>query len=107
MALALPQTAETSLTAVLLLATAVWIGGLVAIFVMARVARAILGPAERVAFFRGLPGRGGIAFMPADSGRGLSAPSCWGRGGPHRLWRGSRAIAAAVVGQQQAGRAAA
>ena len=38
----------------LLLATAVWIGGLVAIFVVARVARATLGPAERVAFFRGL-----------------------------------------------------
>ena len=60
-ALTLPRPAETSLTAVLLLATAVWIGGLVAIFVVARVAHATLGPAERVAFFRGLGRAYGLA----------------------------------------------
>lgn len=54
MTLALPPTAETSLAAVLVLATAVWIGGLIAIFVVARVARATLGAEERVALFRGL-----------------------------------------------------
>ena len=54
MALALPQPAEASLAAVLVLATSVWIGGLVAIFVVARVAHATLGAGERVAFFRGL-----------------------------------------------------
>ena len=53
-ALALPRPAAASLTAVLVLATAVWIGGLVAIFVVARVAHATLGTAERVSFFRGL-----------------------------------------------------
>ncbi|MDQ2816494.1 MAG: hypothetical protein M3Z75_32835, partial [Actinomycetota bacterium] len=82
MALALPQPAETSLTAVLLLATAVWIGGLVAIFVVARVARATLGPAERVAFFRGL-GRayglaGGVALTAAlASGAVLASTYRW------------------------------
>ena len=65
----MPPPAETSLTAVLVLATAVWIGGLVAIFVAARVAHATLGVAERVTFFRGL-GRaygpvGGIALAVA------------------------------------------
>ena len=39
-ALALPQPAETALTAVLVLTTAIWVGGLVAIFVVARVAQA-------------------------------------------------------------------
>jgi uncharacterized membrane protein len=36
------------------LAAAVWIGGLVAIFIVARAASATLEPAQRVAFFRGL-----------------------------------------------------
>ncbi len=61
MALMLPQPAETTLTAVLVLATAVWVGGLVAIFVVARVAHATLGVAERVAFFRGLGRAYGLA----------------------------------------------
>ena len=42
-ALSLPRPAEASLAAVLVLATAVWLGGLVAIFVVARVADATLG----------------------------------------------------------------
>ena len=82
MAVALPQPAETALTAVLVLATAVWVGGLVAIFVVARVARATLGTAERVAFFRGL-GRayalaGGAALAIAlGSGAVLAATYRW------------------------------
>ena len=53
----------------LVLATSVWIGGLAAIFVVARVAHATLGAGERVAFFRGL-GRayglaGGVALTTA------------------------------------------
>jgi uncharacterized membrane protein len=81
-ALALPQPAETTLTAVLVLATAVWVGGLVAIFVVARVAHATLGPPERVAFFRGL-GRayglaGGLALTIAlASGAVLAATYRW------------------------------
>ena len=81
-ALAPPQPAETTLTAVLVLATAVWVGGLVAIFVVARVARATWGPPERVAFFRGL-GRayglaGGVALTIAlASGSVLAATFRW------------------------------
>ena len=81
-ALALPRPAEAALTAVLVLATAVWVGGLVAIFVVARVARATLGTAERVAFFRGL-GRayglaGGVALAIAlASGAVLASTYRW------------------------------
>jgi hypothetical protein len=64
MALALPRPAETALAAVLVLATAVWIGGLIVIFVVARVARATLRTTERVAFFRGL----GRAYGPVGGG---------------------------------------
>jgi hypothetical protein len=47
----------------LVLAAAVWTGGLVAIFVVARVAQRTLRPRERVAFFRGL----GRAYGPVGS----------------------------------------
>ncbi|MGH3245473.1 MAG: hypothetical protein ACRDOI_04560 [Trebonia sp.] len=82
LALSLPRAAETPLVAVLLLATAVWIGGLVVIFVVARVAHATLGTRERVAFFRGL-GRtygvvGGVALAVAlASGAILAATYRW------------------------------
>lgn len=82
MAFTLPRPAEASLTAVLVLATAVWIGGLVAIFVVARVAHATLGARERVAFFRGL-GRvyglvGGVALAAAlGSGAVLASTYRW------------------------------
>jgi uncharacterized membrane protein len=82
LALTLPQPAEASLVAVLVLATAVWIGGLVAIFVVARVAHATLEVAERVTFFRGL-GRayglaGGMALTIAlASGAVLAATYRW------------------------------
>ena len=76
-ALALPRPAAASLTAVLVLATAVWVGGLAAIFVVARVAHATLGTAERVSFFRGL-GRaygfvGGCALAAALASGGVLA----------------------------------
>lgn len=57
---ALPQQADAALAGVLVFAAAVWVGGLVAIFVVARVARRTLRPAERVAFFRCL----GRAYGP-------------------------------------------
>ncbi len=81
-ALALPSPGVASLSAVLVLATAVWVGGLVAIFVVARVAHATLGTAERVTFFRGL-GRaygpvGGAALAVAlASGAALAATRPW------------------------------
>jgi uncharacterized membrane protein len=82
LALALPQPAEASLAGLLVFATAVWIGGLVAIFVVAKVTHATLGPAERVAFFRGL-GRayglvGGVALATAlASGAVLASRYRW------------------------------
>ena len=79
----LARPAEASLAAALVLATAVWVGGLVAIFVAARVADATLEAAERVAFFRGL-GRaygpvGGVALAAAlASGAVLASRYRWG-----------------------------
>ena len=45
---------DTVLLTILLLATCVWVGGYVAIIVVARAATATLDPAARVAFFRSL-----------------------------------------------------
>jgi hypothetical protein len=89
----MPPPAETSLTAVLVLATAVWIGGLVAIFVAARVAHATLGVAERVTFFRGL-GRaygpvGGVALAAALASGAVLASA--------RSWSGQLTASAAVA----------
>lgn len=52
--LALGPLASGPLQGLLIFAAAVWTGGLVAIFVVARVARRTLQPAEGVTFFRGL-----------------------------------------------------
>jgi len=76
----LGQTASSTLAGFLILATAVWVGGLVAIFVVARVASRTLRPGERVAFFRGL-GRaygavGGVALAVA---LGCGAALLYGR----------------------------
>jgi len=103
MALSLPRAAEDSLATVLVLATAIWVGGLVAIFVVARVAHATLGPAERVAFFRGL-GRayglvGGVALTTAlASGAVLAATYRWGG-----FLTASAAVAAVLVTATVAG----
>ncbi|MEO9223333.1 MAG: hypothetical protein ABI251_16470 [Mycobacteriaceae bacterium] len=48
------QVLDTVLLAVFVLATSVWVGGLVTITIVAQVARRTLGPADSVAFFRGL-----------------------------------------------------
>ena len=45
---------EVALACVLLIAGSVWVGGYVAIGVVARVTVRTLGPADRVAFFRAL-----------------------------------------------------
>ena len=102
-ALTLPRAAGTTLTAVLVLATAVWVGGLVAIFVVARVARVTLEPKERVAFFRGL-GRvygptGGAALTVALASAAVLAAT--------RRWDGQltagTAVAAGLVAVTVAG----
>jgi uncharacterized membrane protein len=48
------STADGVLTGLLILATSIWLGGLFAIAIVARVATRTLEPAARVAFFRGL-----------------------------------------------------
>lgn len=53
----MPDLVRATLSGVLVLAAAVWVGGFVTLVVVARVARQTVGPAERVAFFRRL-GRG-------------------------------------------------
>lgn len=81
-ALTLPGPAESSLAAVLVFATAVWVGGLLAIFVVARVAHATLGAAERVTFFRGLgraygPVGGAALAIALASGAVLATAHRW------------------------------
>lgn len=81
-ALTLPTPAVASLAVVLVFAAAVWVGGMVAIVVVVRVAHATLGEADRVTFFRGL-GRaygpvGGVALVIAlISGAMLAATRPW------------------------------
>jgi hypothetical protein len=89
---ALAQAASQTLAGFLILGAAVWLGGLVAIFVVARVAQRTLQPAQRVAFFRGL-GRaygpvGGLALAGAI---GCGAALLYGH-----AWDGTL-IAAVVV----------
>ncbi|MFA1541489.1 hypothetical protein [Actinomadura monticuli] len=50
----MPHGIEVALACVLVLSAAVWVGGYVAIGVVARVTVRTLGPADRVAFFRAL-----------------------------------------------------
>lgn len=57
------STTQAVLLGVLVLATAVWVGGYVAIGVVARVAARTLAPAQRVDFFRGL----GRAYLPVGT----------------------------------------
>lgn len=73
---------EVALACVLLIAGSVWVGGYVAIGVVARVTVRTLGPADRVAFFRAL-GRvygivGTVALALAlGSGAALAADRPW------------------------------
>lgn len=59
------QTAEAVVLAVLILATSVWIGGYVALIVVARVATATLDPRSRAMFFRTLGRRFFWVSVPA------------------------------------------
>jgi hypothetical protein len=73
--MAAPLAASVPLIAVSAVAAGVWIGGLVAIFVVARVASATLDQAQRISFFRAL-GRtygivGGVALLVALAGGAL------------------------------------
>lgn len=48
----IPLAASVPLVALELVAAAIWVGGLVAIFIVARVASATLAPPQRIALFR-------------------------------------------------------
>jgi len=86
--------ASAPLVAIHVLAASIWVGGLVAIFVVARAASATLEPAQRIAFFRSL-GRsygivGSVALLVA-----LASGALLLRGHP---WDGTLIAAAAVAG---------
>jgi uncharacterized membrane protein len=86
------EATTAALTGVLITATAVWVGGLVAIAVVARVASDTLDPAARLAFFRGLGRSYGIVGTTALAvAYGTGASLVYGRS-----WDG-RLTAAAVV----------
>jgi uncharacterized membrane protein len=76
------ETTRAFLLGVFMLASCVWVGGYVAIAVVARVAVRTLEPAQRVAFFRGL-GRsylrvGAPALVVAlGTGAGLAGDHAW------------------------------
>ena len=87
----------------LVLATAVWIGGLVAIFVVARVADATLAAAERVAFFRGLGRAYGLADGVAlASGAVLASRYRWDGDLAANLVVAAGLVAATAAGVAQA-----
>lgn len=50
----IPLAASAPLVAIELVAASIWVGGLVAIFIVARAASATLDPPQRIAFFRAL-----------------------------------------------------
>lgn len=71
------------LLGVFTLASCVWVGGYVAIAVVARVARRTLEPGQRVAFFRGLGRSYLLVGAPAPAialgtGAGLVGSHAWG-----------------------------
>lgn len=76
------DTTRAILLGVFVLATAIWVGGYVALAVVARVATNTLPPAQRIAFFRGL-GRsfgtvgGGALIVALGTGAGLLTGRSW------------------------------
>lgn len=90
---ALGQPASGILEGLLVLTTAVWTGGLVAIFVVARVAARTLQPRERVAFFRGL----GRAYGPVGGVALIAALGCAAALLYDRAWDGTLAAATVIA----------
>jgi hypothetical protein len=85
--------AAAILTALLILGVAVWLGGLVAIFVVARVAARTLSPPDRIAFFRGLGRAYGIVGTTALAlAYGTGAALLYGR-----PWTGALIATVAVA----------
>jgi hypothetical protein len=94
-----PEAAAAALTGVLVLATAVWIGGFVTLVVVSRVAARTLDAAERIGFFRGL----GRAYG-AVAGLALAlALTCGALLVAGRAWDGVLAAAVAIAAALVAG----
>jgi uncharacterized membrane protein len=78
------HTIEATVLAVFVLATSIWVGGYVAIVVVARVSSGVLDPPTRVAFFRALGQRyfwvGAPALLVALGTGGLLARDATDRG---------------------------
>jgi hypothetical protein len=92
------ESTAAALTGVLIAATAVWVGGLVAIAVVAHVAGRTLEPAVRVSFFRGLGRSYGIVGTGALAvAYGTGASLVYGRSWDGRL-TATAVVATALVG---------
>ena len=97
--------ASVPLIAVNALASAIWVGGLVAIFVVARAASRTLEPAQRVEFFRalgrsyGIVGTVALLVALATGAVVLVGQPCEG------LWVGAPAVAGALLVATAAGMA--
>jgi hypothetical protein len=87
------QPAAGTLAGFLILTVAIWVGGLVAIFVVARVAHHTLPPAERVTFFRGL----GRAYGPVAGGALVMSLGCGAALLAGRPWNGTLTATAVVA----------
>jgi uncharacterized membrane protein len=99
------EATTAALTGVLVTATAVWVGGLVAIAVVARVASQTLDPAARVAFFRGLGRSYGIVGTTALAvAYGTGASLVYGRSWDGRL-TATTVVAIALLGVTGSGMA--
>ena len=87
------DTTTATLTGLLIFASSIWIGGLFAIAVVARVATAALDTATRVAFFRGLGRAYGVVGTAALAlAYGTGAALLYGRS-----WSGTLVAAVALA----------
>lgn len=91
--MAFGQPAAGILTGFLILAACVWTGGLVAIFVVARVTQRTLQPADRVAVFRGL----GRAYGPVGGASLAVALGCGAALLSNHAWDAALTAAVAVA----------
>jgi hypothetical protein len=103
----MPEIFRAVLSAVLVTAAAIWLGGFVALAVVARVARRTVNPAQRVAFFRTL-GRmyvwvGGPALLVGlASGAGLLYDRPWDSARTAAAATAASLLVVTVVGVVQA-----
>jgi hypothetical protein len=104
-----PSALHTALIGVLVLATAVWVGGSAVLVLVARVTRRTLRPADRVAFFRAL-GRGygivgGVALVVGlASGAVLLSGRAWTAASIAAVIEAGLLVIGTVVGVAQARR---